>query len=880
MSKKGGTTGLEEQNGVSSELKWHNTFDAVNDAICLLDLEGKILQCNRAMCDFMKLQMSDIIDKTCWALVHGTSSPIEGCPVQHMKETRKRETMLLSFNERWFNVTADPLFDENDDLIGAVHIIQDITDRKKIEEELLSEKVFVETIIDSLPGTFYMIDPEGRFIRWNKAIEELTGYPAEKLRGMNALQIIHEDDRELVSKKIQKVFEEGYSHAEVRIITKNGVRIHLLTGKRMIIGKNMFLIGSGLDITERKETDEALSQISDRLQLATSAAKIGIWDLDVINNKLVWDDKMYQLYGIRPDSFAGAYEAWEACLHPDDLMQERENVQMALHGEKEFDTEFRVIWPDRSVHYIKANGMVQRESSGRAVRMVGTNWDITEFKLATNALLESELRFRTVLENARDGILVADINSKKFIMSNKMMCMMLGYSPEEIRSLSVVDIHPEKDLGRTLDIFEKQAKEEPVSNTEVPVIRKDGTVFYADINSSLINIAGKKYLMGLFRDTTERRRIDEALKVSEERYRKLAEAAHDAIFTIGCDNCIQYINSFAAKNMGFLPEEVIGKQIEKIFRPEQSNHMKQILQKVCLKGEPFYTEERISFQNQEHWQSSWLVPIEDTSGKVNAVMGISRDITTLKRIEDALRIAKLEAESANMVKINFLHTMSHELRTPLNAILGFSEMLKHETQGELNEKQEHFVDNIIEGGKNLLNVIGQILEVVRLDEGMLELYVEKIPVHETVNEALSVINEKAAVNNIIMKINIDPRLEYIQADKQKLMKILISLLDNAVKFSKHEGGIIKINIEKDKDVIRFSVSDTGIGIKEEDMKNLFRKFTQLDSGMNRRYGGIGIGLVIAKQFVEMQGGTITAESKYGEGSTFIFTLPITMRRKV
>jgi|GEM_PF-1700957 len=878
MNRKGpGSADLEKQNEASSELKWQKTFDAVNDAICFLDMEGKILQCNRAMCDLMKMQASEIIGKICWVLVHGTSGPIEGCPVQHMKKTRKRETMLLSFNERWFNVTADPLFDEDNDLIGAVHIIQDITERKKIEEDLLSEKVFIETIIDSLPGTFYMIDHEGRFIRWNKAIEELTGYTAEKLRGMNALQIIQNDDREQVAKKIQEVIEKGSSQAEVRIITKNGERIHLLTGRRLNIGKKMYLIGNGLDITERKHIDEALCQISDRLQLATQAAKIGIWDLDLINNKLLWDDKMYQLYGITPDRFSGAYEAWESCLHPDDLIQEREKVQMALHGEKEYDTEFRVIWPDKSVHYLKAIGMIQLDSSGRAVRMLGTNWDTTELKLTTKALSESELRFRTLLENARDGILVADINTKKFIMSNKMMCKMLGYSPEEIKSLSVADIHPEKDLGRALETFEKQVKEEFVSNTEIPVKRKDGTVFYADINSSLINVGGKTYLMGLFRDTTERRRANEALKESEERYRNLAEAAHDAIFIIDCDNRIQYINSFAAKNIGVLPEELIGRELEKVFLPEQSEQMKRHLQKICLLGEPFYTEERLLLQDQEHWQSSWLVPIKDNSGKVKAVMGISRDITEIKRTEDALRIAKVEAESANMVKTNFLHTMSHELRTPLNAILGFSEMLKHETQGELNEKQKHFVDNIIEGGNNLLDVIGRILEVVRTDEGTIGLGIEKIEVHETVNEVLRVIKDKVASNNIIMELKIDPRLEYMRVDKQKLKKILINLLDNAVKFGK-QGGIIKINIKKDKDMVRFSISDNGIGIKEEDMRNLFRKFTQLDSGWNRKYGGIGIGLAIAKQFVELQGGTITAESKYGEGSTFTFTLPIEVRR--
>ncbi len=243
-----------------------------------------------------------------------------------------------------------------------------------------------------------------------------------------------------------------------------------------------------------------------------------------------------------------------------------------------------------------------------------------------------------------------------------------------------------------------------------------------------------------------------------------------------------------------------------------------------------------------------------------------------------VRLAKDEAEHANMAKTNFLHTMSHELRTPLNAVLGFSEMLKQKTSGELNEKQERFIDNIITGGKNLHNIIGQILDAVKMYEGTLELRIEKIPVLETLDEIVGAIKEKAAKKNVLLEKNFDPELEYIEADKQKFKQIFINLLDNAVKFSKDEGGTVTINAKKEGDMARFSVSDRGIGIKEENIENIFQKFTQLDSGTSRKYGGTGIGLAISKQFVELHGGKISVKSKYGEGSTFTFLIPLKSKK--
>ncbi|MDP2846369.1 MAG: HAMP domain-containing sensor histidine kinase [Candidatus Methanoperedens sp.] len=227
----------------------------------------------------------------------------------------------------------------------------------------------------------------------------------------------------------------------------------------------------------------------------------------------------------------------------------------------------------------------------------------------------------------------------------------------------------------------------------------------------------------------------------------------------------------------------------------------------------------------------------------------------------------------------FLSNLSHELRTPLNSIIGFSELLKRKVSGELNEKQKRYVDNILTSSNFLLNLINDILDLSKVEAGKIELVFEKIPVPEAINESIILIEEKAAKHNIIIKKEFDSELDFIEADRQRFMQILFNLLSNAVKFSKPEGGVVTIATKKSEDTAEISVSDTGIGIKPKNMGKLFQKFEQLDPGITRKYGGTGLGLVITKQLVELHGGRIWAKSRYGEGSTFTFSLPLKVKRE-
>jgi len=249
------------------------------------------------------------------------------------------------------------------------------------------------------------------------------------------------------------------------------------------------------------------------------------------------------------------------------------------------------------------------------------------------------------------------------------------------------------------------------------------------------------------------------------------------------------------------------------------------------------------------------------------------DITLRKQLEE-LRLENERLISVNKTRSEFLMIMSHELRTPLTAIIGYSIILQENKHGELNEEQRFFVDTILKSSKHLLDLINNFLGLAKIEAGKQEIVFEEIYIPDVINEIFEIIREDAIGHDIILKKEFSQEMLSIQADRRSLRQILFNLLSNAIKFSKKEGGIITISTKRENDMVKISVADTGIGIKEEDLPRLFQKFEQLDSGISRKYEGTGLGLAITKQLVEMHGGKIWVESKYGQGSNFIFLLPI------
>jgi signal transduction histidine kinase len=249
------------------------------------------------------------------------------------------------------------------------------------------------------------------------------------------------------------------------------------------------------------------------------------------------------------------------------------------------------------------------------------------------------------------------------------------------------------------------------------------------------------------------------------------------------------------------------------------------------------------------------------------------DMRMTKDAEKKLIQAKMMAESANKAKSDFLANMSHELRTPLNAILGFSDAMLEGITGEINSKQKKYLINISTSGKHLLYLINSVLDLSKIEADKMVLNMEMFSAEETIEEVYQLMVPLASKKQLSMDFHKDLKLHSTYADKTMFKQILFNLMSNAIKFTPN-GGRVDVSASKVGENARFSVKDTGIGIRENDKCKLFEPFNQIDSATNRQYEGTGLGLVLVKRFVELHKGNIWFESTYGEGTTFTFELPI------
>jgi PAS domain S-box-containing protein len=363
----------------------------------------------------------------------------------------------------------------------------------------------------------------------------------------------------------------------------------------------------------------------------------------------------------------------------------------------------------------------------------------------------------------------------------------------------------------------------------------------------------------------------EAVFESEELYRVLVELTPDAII-VHSGGRIVFTNPAGAQLLGARgSKQLIGKPIHDflIFWKIDTNRKDK-------RRDVFNIEEKLRRLDGREIMVEVAASPFIYKGKP-AVQAVLSDITEKSNAEE-MRLENERLMYANKAKSEFLSSVSHDLRTHLNSIMGFSDLMKQKTAGELNQKQERYMSNVLISSKFLLELINNILDLSRIEAGKIELIIEKFEVNRAINEIAVLLKGKTSKHNIIFEKDFDPELEFIEGDKQRFKQIMFNLLGNAIKFSKEKGGTVTIRTRKNGDMAHFSVSDTGIGIRQKDLGRLFTNFQQLRPEISQKYGGTGLGLSITKQLVELHGGKIMVESKYGKGSTFTVLLPVSGKK--
>ncbi|MCK9440353.1 MAG: PAS domain S-box protein [Methanothrix sp.] len=544
---------------------------------------------------------------------------------------------------------------------------------------------------------------------------------------------------------------------------------------------------------------------------------------------------------------------------------------------------------------------VSEKFSGKIVMLN----DITERKLADEALRDSELRLRTIFDTSGAGIIIVDTKGQ-ITQANQRMTELFSCPLEAmIGTPYPAFVHPDERQEGTRIMQAMMENKVDTVHTQRHYLRKDGSDFWGYLNGRRMVGSNGEFtgLLGIISDITDNKRALEALRDSEQRLSDIIDFLPDATFAVDREGKVIAWNRAIEEMTSVQKAEMMGKNnfaytipfygerrpilIDLIFMDRKEIEEKYYY--ILRKGDQLIAETFIPMLNGRKGVFLWGIasPLYDSGGSVVGAIESIRDISRYKENEEDLQITNRQLEiatehaeqmaeqarQANAAKSEFLANMSHEIRTPMNAVIGMTNLLLYEN---LNPRQKECVETIGNSGEALLSIINNILDLSKIEGGMMELEHQPFALRSTIEESLHLIAAIASEKGLNMAYNIDkntPRV--ILGDPTRLRQILINLLSNAVKFTEKGGVVISIfsrKLEKDNYEIHFAVMDTGIGIPEEKLGRLFQSFSQVDASTTRRYGGTGLGLVISKKLVEMMDGRIWVESEAGKGSTFHFTI--------
>ncbi len=368
-----------------------------------------------------------------------------------------------------------------------------------------------------------------------------------------------------------------------------------------------------------------------------------------------------------------------------------------------------------------------------------------------------------------------------------------------------------------------------------------------------------------------------ALQESEEHYRNLVETSHDLIFAVDVTGHYSFVNGNAARRtLGYEPEEIIGKSVTWFKTPEQAKKDIEVLRAI-QRGENYISFETAFRKKDGDFAQLSLnvMSIKDADGTVVGGIGTAQDITQRKQAEEALRQAKEQAENVSQAKSEFLASLSHELRTPLNAIIGFAQMLQIDQNNPASPTQNGNIERILSGGEHLLTLVNELLELARIEADQSTPRFEEVNAKEVVAACLAKSSPMGALRGIeIVDHFSEGPPTRLQTDQQILKQVLDNLLSNAVKYNKDGGTVTLDGRETTDGFLRLSVSDTGLGISEEDQDKVFHMFHRLSEDPMVARDGTGIGLTVTKLLVEKMTGRIGFNSQEGVGSTFWIELPL------
>ncbi|MCP3951833.1 MAG: PAS domain S-box protein [Desulfobacterales bacterium] len=640
----------------------------------------------------------------------------------------------------------------------------------------------------------------------------------------------------------------------------------------------------------RKQAEVALRHSEHRIQQYLAMAGVMFVALDDAGNITLINDCSLEVLGYRREELLG--ENWFKTCLPQALQEDVLAVyHQLMQGEIEPVEHYEnsILRKGGEERIIAWHNTVLQDPAGKTVGVLSSGEDITARKQMDAALKKSEAKYRSSLENTEKIIAnlpigMVIVGKDKIIKRiNKAALALMGYESEKqiIGTICHKSICPaEKGRCPILDL------RQVVDQSEKVVIHKEGRHIPVYKTALPMEIDGRAVVLETFMDIRPLKTAEKALRENEERLHTVMETIVDPVVVYDSQGRATYLNPAFTRVFGWHPDELIGRKID--FVPEEAKPATHKAITRILKGEHL-----TSFETQRYTKDGRTIDarqgaalLKNAVGQPQGMVVNFQDITREKQAEDELKTVNrelikaiehanamaLEAELASVAKSEFLANMSHEIRTPMNGVIGMTGLL---LDTELTDEQRKYAGVLRASGESLLSLINDILDFSKIEAGKLELEILDFDLRITLEDMVEVLAVNAHEKGLELTALVDPQVpSLLRGDPGRLRQIIVNLAGNAIKFT-HAGEVaIRADLEKESDqdvMVRFSVTDTGIGIPSSRLDALFSAFTQVDGSTTRKYGGTGLGLSISKQLVEVMDGEIGLESRENEGSTFWFT---------
>ncbi|NEO30866.1 MAG: PAS domain S-box protein [Symploca sp. SIO3C6] len=868
-----------------SEARYRAIVEDQTELICRFCPDGKMTFVNDAYCRFFGKQRQEIIGQSFFPLIHNQEARehIE----QHLKALSQEnpvgmteELVTTAKGENcWLQWSNRAIFDQQGELVELQAVGRDISKRKQAESALQQSQRLIEQITDTTPNHLYIYDlSQDCEIYTNRQLQEFLGCTPEQLQSMGSrflAEFVHPEDLQEFDKSHRQFTEAVDSEvieSEYRLRNAQG-EWHWFHSWEVVFtrtpeGLPQQILGTSIGIDDRKQAESALQASEERLRVALEVAGMISWDWNILTDQVTWATHSDLFLGMPTSSYNGHFDNFVKILHPADRERVLKSVESSLNQGKEHDIQFRVVSPNGEMRWAASRGQVFYNETGRPVRMLGVDRDITEQKLAEEALQKSEELYRTMARNFPNGAVLLFDKNMHYTLAEGTGLADFGLSKELIEGKTIWEVFP-AEICKVKEQADLSALSGIASVFEIPY---GGRVYLVHV-LPVKNERGEIFAgMAMWQNISDRKRAELALLEERNFVSAILDTANALIVVLDRQGKIHRFNRTCERISGYCFPEVKGKYLWDLFSiPEEIETVKKAIS--GLKRGQFpneyvnYWAMRDGSRRLISWSNTALLDID---GSVKNMISIGIDITERQKAEE-VRLELEKEQELSALRLRFFSMASHEFRTPLSTILMSAQLLESCSYNWSEEKRTRNLRRIEFATKHLIQLLEDILTINRAETGKLEFNPDLLEIEAFCQHLVEEMQLGAEYEqNIIFESQCSSKHYYL--DSRLVRYILTNLLSNAIKYSP-EGGDIDFRLICTHQEVIFQIQDQGVGIPVSDQSHLFEAFHR--GGNIEHINGSGLGLTVVKKCVELHEGSIDLDSEVGIGTTFTVKIPIT-----